>query len=159
MTQPLLLDLFCGAGGAAKGYQQAGFYVIGVDIEPQPHYCGDEFCQVGALQVLRNYEYWRQEYVAIHASPPCQAFTAYRRTGEVKQGHPNFIGAVRPLLQATGLPYVIENVPGAPLEDPTILCGSMFKQLVDIRRHRLFETNWPLDPPGPCNHALGVLPA
>jgi DNA (cytosine-5)-methyltransferase 1 len=71
MNRPVMLDTFCKAGGATKGYQRAGFYVIGVDIEPQPHYCGDEFYQTDALDALR---YWKLDrFTAIHASPPCQA--------------------------------------------------------------------------------------
>lgn len=151
--KPRLLDLFCGAGGSARGYQEAGFEVWGVDIEPQPNYCGDRFHKGDALDILDSmfhpWPIWRvEDFSAIHASPPCQAFTAYRRTGNVGE-YPDLISQTRELLRATGLPYVIENVEGAPLENPVTLCGSAFG--MDIRRHRLFETNFPLMSPG-CAH-------
>jgi len=160
MSRPRLLDLFCGAGGAAMGYHRAGFDIVGVDIRPQPNY-PFEFFQADALHywdILR----WTQQnadrryFAAIHASPPCQFATDYIRTGNVKPS-PNLIAKVRGLLWATGLPYVIENVQGAEdeLNDPVLICGSMFDPSMDIRRHRLFETNWPLDAPmWPCRHKL-----
>jgi DNA (cytosine-5)-methyltransferase 1 len=158
---PRLLDLFCGAGGAAMGYHRAGFEVVGVDIKPQPNY-PFEFVQGDALEFVStlNQELpggWGRPigaYDAIHASPPCQAFTAYRRTGNVGE-YPDLIAETRELLEETGIPWVIENVAGAPLRNPTVLCGSMFEETLDIRRHRLFETNWPLEPPvWPCRHKL-----
>ena len=138
--RPLLLDLFCGAGGAAAGYRRAGFDVLGVDIKPQPHY-RFEFMQADAVDALR---YWKLDgFDAIHASPPCQAYTAYRRRGAgVGDSYPKLIESVRELLRSIGLPYVIENVPGAPLIDPVQLCGSSFD--LDVRRHRLFESSLPL---------------
>lgn len=156
--KPRLLDLFCGAGGCTKGYQEAGFEVVGIDIEPQPNYCGERFIQEDALDPLRfNAEepgYLASGYDAIHASPPCQAFTKYHNAGTVGE-HPDLIAPVRELLQATGLPYVIENVEGAPLIDPVLICGSMFDPPMDIRRHRLFEANWGLEAPSwPCRHKL-----
>jgi DNA (cytosine-5)-methyltransferase 1 len=91
---------------------------------------------------------------AIHASPPCQAFTAYQRTGNVGE-YPDLIDATRVLVEATGLPYMIENVVGAPLRDPVQLCGTMLDPPLEVQRHRLFETNWPLEPPTwPCRHLL-----
>lgn len=144
--KPRLLDMFCGAGGCTKGYQRAGFEVVGVDINPQPNYCGDEFFQKNALYWVEVGEFFG--FDAIHASPPCQSFTAYKRTGNVGE-YPNLIPETRKILQATGLPYVIENVPGAPLENPVQLCGTAFG--LDIQRHRLFETNFPLMAP-PCSH-------
>lgn len=152
--RPLLLDLFCGAGGCAKGYQRAGFEVIGVDVKAQPRYCGDRFIQADALGFMEGLLYFgfahnlRLEFFdAIHASPPCQAYSVVTRD---KSGHPDLVAAVRELLIATGLPYVIENVPGAPLIDPVTICGSSLG--LRVRRHRLFETNWPLMAP-PCMHA------
>jgi DNA (cytosine-5)-methyltransferase 1 len=146
-VKPRLLDLFCGAGGAARGYQDAGFYVVGVDINPQPNY-PYTFIQADALGVLTHPS--ARGYDAIHASPPCQAFTAYRRRGNgVGAGYPDLIAATRDLLEATGLPYVIENVPGSPLRNPVQLCGSSFG--LNVRRHRLFESNRPLMAP-PCAH-------
>lgn len=143
MSRPRLLDLFCGAGGAGAGYHRAGFDVVGVDIEPQPHY-PFEFHQADALTFPLD------GFDAIHASPPCQAFTAYRRRGQgVGDGYPNLIAGVRAALSATGLPYVIENVPGAPLRNHTQLCGTSFG--LDVQRHRWFESNTGLLAP-PCNH-------
>ena len=111
-TRPRLLDLFCGAGGAAMGYHRAGFDVTGVDIEPQPRY-PFTFHRGDALD---DGWLWRGRFDAIHASPPCQAFTAYRRRGNgVGDTAPDLIAATRAHLIATGLPWVIENVPGAPL--------------------------------------------
>ena len=145
MTAPRLLDLFCGAGGAAMGYHRAGFDVVGVDVEPQPHY-PFEFHQADALTFPLN------GFDAIHASPPCQAFTAYRRRGGgVGDGYPDLIAPVRDGLEATGCRWVIENVPGAPLRSPVQLCGSGFG--LDVRRHRLFESNVALMAP-PCAHGL-----
>jgi DNA (cytosine-5)-methyltransferase 1 len=144
-----LLDLFCGAGGAAMGYSRAGFEVVGVDNRPQPNY-PFEFVQDDALSFVRNVVGWD----AIHASPPCQAFTAYQRTGNVGD-YPDLIAVTRGYLYAAGVPYVIENVEGAPLIDPVLICGSMFDPPMDIRRHRLFETNWKLEAPvWPCRHKL-----
>jgi DNA (cytosine-5)-methyltransferase 1 len=153
------LDLFAGAGGATRGLQQAGFHVTGVDIEPQPHYCGDDFIQADALatplDVLRRFDF-------IWASPPCQGFTALRHAPGTKT-HPDLITPNRELLRRSGKPYVIENVPGAPLIDPVTLCGSMFGLVAPggagLQRHRLFETSFPLTPPGLCQHTwltLGV---
>jgi DNA (cytosine-5)-methyltransferase 1 len=143
-----ILDLFCGAGGSAMGYHRAfpDAEIVGVDINPQPRY-PFTFIQGDALD-----RPWASGWFdLIHASPPCQTFTAYRRKGHgVGDGYPNLIPAVRAMLQEDGSPYVIENVHGAPLTDPVLLCGSSFG--LDIRRHRLFESSFPIDPP-PCDHA------
>lgn len=148
-VKPRLLDLFCGAGGVSRGYAEAGFEVSGIDLRPQPNY-PYEFLQADALEYLDTHGPM-VGFDAIHASPPCQAFTAYRRRGAgVGDSYPDLIAKTRRLLRATGLPYIIENVPGAPLDNPTQLCGSSFG--LDVRRHRLFETNWPLLVP-PCNHS------
>lgn len=154
MSRPLLLDLFCKAGGASVGYHRAGFDVVGIDIKPQLNY-PFEFWQADALDVLdwlttgRWQCYSRAEVAAIHASPPCQAWTAYRRRpGHVIQ-RPNLIPEVRELLKASGVPWVIENVPAAPLHHGVTLCGSMFE--LDIRRHRTFETSLAMLAP-PCDH-------
>ena len=158
-TKPRLLDLFCGAGGAAMGYHRAGFDVVGVDINPQPNF-PFEFIQADAITFLTQergdgdwpeWHFWR-DFDAIHASPPCQAYSVATRN---KQNHPDLVAAVRELLQATGLPYVIENVPGAPLHDPVTICGSSLG--LRVRRHRLFETNWPLLVP-PCAHGQQGVP-
>lgn len=156
--RPVLVDLFCKAGGMTKGYQQAGFYVIGVDIEVQPNYCGDEFLQADAIELLEAWlrgDTWCSHVVAaVHASPPCQA---YIRSGNTaKDGrHPDLLPAVRKLLEATRLPYVIENVPGAPMRADVVLCGSMFD--LAVRRHRWFEVNWPVAPwTPPCDHSRPI---
>lgn len=152
--RPRILDMYCCAGGAAKGYHQAGFDVIGVDINPQPNY-PYEFHQADALEFLFDAydKYDPFVYVdAIHASPPCQAYSPLRhRTGET---YVDLVDATRSLLEATGLPYVIENVPGAPLRNPIQLCGSSFGLGANgrqLRRHRLFETNFPVMAM-PCAH-------
>lgn len=146
--RPRLLDLFCGAGGASMGYHRAGFDVYGVDIEPQPNY-PFTFHKADALDyATRAFD---EGFAAIHASPPCQTFTAYRRRGaSVGDSYQNLIDETRDALTLQGLPFIIENVPGAPLRNPIQLCGSTFG--LDIRRHRLFETNWPVVG-APCNHA------
>jgi DNA (cytosine-5)-methyltransferase 1 len=137
------VDLFCGAGGASEGLARAGFEVVGVDIEPQPNY-PFEFIRADAL------EFDLTGFDAAHAGPPCQSFTAYRRKGYgVGDGYPNLIPEVREKLRASGLPYSIENVPGAPLEDPIQLCGTGFG--LDVQRHRLFESNVPMMGM-PCSH-------
>lgn len=153
--RPRILDLFCGAGGAAVGYARAGFEVVGVDIEPQPHY-PFEFYQLEAIELLRDLgcmeatPEWRyiSDFDAFHVSPPCQAFTAYRRGGNVGE-YPDLIEDTRDLLRLEGKPYVIENVEGAPLENPIRVCGTGFG--MDIQRHRLFESNFPLMGV-PCSH-------
>lgn len=142
-----MLDLFCGAGGAAMGYHRAGFDVVGVDIEPQPHY-PFEFHQMDALASVRPGI--ETQFHAIHASPPCQTFTVYRNCRpEAKPRWPDLIEPTRKLLRNVGLPWVMENVPGAPLLDPVRLCGTSFG--IPVRRHRLFESNWSI-PGVPCDH-------
>lgn len=146
--KPRLLDLFCGAGGAAMGYHRAGFDVVGVDIKPQPHY-PFEFYQADALDLLEWGPSLPGTFDVIHASPPCQAYSV---AVTEKAGWPDLLPQTRELLEATGLPWVIENVPGAPMRADYMLCGSMF-DLPGLRRHRLFETSWhgfALTPP--CRH-------
>src|SRR5579863_1155557 len=106
------LDLFCGAGGATRGLQMAGFAVHGIDIKNQTRYCGDDFTQANAL-TYGTYEWFRQ-FDLIWASPPCQAYTALKVMKNARK-HPDLIGAVRERLESIRLPYVIENVFGAPL--------------------------------------------
>ncbi len=148
MSRPRLLDLFCGAGGCTAGYRAAGFEVWGVDISPQPNYCGDHFMQADALEAP---DWFLAGFDAIHASPPCQAHSTIAKQQRTRReyDHPDLVAPTRELLQASGLPYVIENVPGAPLIDPVSICGSSVG--IDVRRHRLFETNWPLMVPS-CAH-------
>lgn len=134
-----ILDLFCGAGGASMGYNRAGFDVVGVDINPQPRY-PFEFVQDDALEFLQRD---LSGFDAIHASPPCQRWSSLNRGwAQNLEEHDDMIGITRLLLSRTGLPYVIENVPAAPLDNPVTLCGEMFG--LDVIRHRKFETNWPL---------------
>jgi DNA (cytosine-5)-methyltransferase 1 len=140
-VKPRLLDLFCGAGGAAMGYHRAGFEVVGVDIRPQPNY-PFLFVQADALASIDD---WSLGVDAIHASPPCQLFSAYQRANHHQGHHENLIPETRRLLQKTGLPYVIENVVGAPLKDPVTICGVSVG--LQVRRHRLFETSFPLMTP------------
>jgi len=147
-VRPRLLDLFCGAGGAAMGYHRAGFDVYGIDINPQPHY-PFHFIRYNALDLLPNY-WWSVD--AVHASPPCQAYSAATVMHD-RDKYDDLIAPTRELLEASGLPYVIENVVGAPLVEPVELCGSMFG-MERIRRHRLFESNVALSAPGPCRHDL-----
>lgn len=140
-----LLDLYCGAGGASVGYHRAGFEVVGVDKAPMPNY-PFKFMQADALETLERWTSgaWPMPVNAIHASPPCQA---YSKTQRIRgRTHPDLIGPTRELLEQTGLPYVIENVPGSPLRDPVVLEGQMFEEL-RTQRARWFETNWPLDVP------------
>lgn len=141
-----LVDLFCKAGGAGRGYADAGFEVVGVDIEPQPRY-PFEFIQADALTFPLD------GFDAAHASPVCKLWSQVTRTSVDPAVHPDQIAPIRDRLTEWGGAYVIENVPGAPLVDPILLCGSMFD--LDVRRHRNFETNWPLaNHYWPCRHGI-----
>lgn len=129
MDRPKLLDLFCCAGGASMGYYRAGFDVTGVDIKPQPHY-PFRFIQADALTVdLSGYD-------AYHASPPCQSYSISKHMQGVK-GADKLIPEIRSRLINTQKPFVIENVPGSPLENPVELSGMSFG--IKIIRRRLFE--------------------
>jgi hypothetical protein len=139
---PSVLDLFCGVGGAAEGYYNAGFDVVGVDVAPQPDY-PFMFIQQDALELLRGNLSYVNVFDFVHASPPCPAYSALNAVN--KREYPKCIEEVRELLRASGVPYVIENVNGAPLIDPVVLCGEMFG--LDVLRHRKFETNWNLPQP------------
>jgi DNA (cytosine-5)-methyltransferase 1 len=141
--RPRLLDLFCGAGGASVGYARAGFDVVGVDLRPMPRY-PFEFHQADALTFPLD------GFDAIHASPPCQAYSLANNI-HGRGDHPQLIEPIRERLKASGVPYVIENVPGAPLDHPYLLCGLTFG--LNVKRHRLFETPIPmLVPPCPPGH-------
>ena len=146
--RPRVLDLYCGSGGVARGLMQAGFSVVGVDILPQPRYPGDEFVQADALQYLATADLSGISF--IWASPPCQAYSAVSHAPG-KHRDADLVAPTREALKRTGLPYVIENVIGAPLINPVLLCGSMFQLETHpypdgwrIERHRLFETSFPI---------------
>jgi DNA (cytosine-5)-methyltransferase 1 len=135
--KPKLLDLFCCAGGAGLGYSRAGFDVVGIDVNPQPHY-PLPFIQTDAMNLDPKFI---ALFDAIHASPPCQAYSDLAKRNGNAHEWPRLIEPVREMCVKSGLPYVIENVEGAPLRNPVVLCGTMFKELRVIR-HRLFETNF-----------------
>lgn len=141
----LILDLFCGAGGATKGYQNAGFQVCGIDIKPQPRYIGDFFIQMSALDC--DYEFL-DIFDMIHASPPCQKYSKASAVAR-KRGkeYPDLIPQTRRLLVAASKPYVMENVPEAPLRPDICLDGTMFD--LGVIRKRVFETNIPNMPKYP----------
>lgn len=143
------LDLFCGAGGASVGLARAGFEVTGVDIEPQKRY-PFKFYQGDVLKISVE---WCRQFDLIWTSPPCQAHSALKVLHNAKK-HPDLIPQTRALLEKIGKPYIIENVVGASLTNPTVLCGTMFGLGVkdaDLRRHRIFETTFPVQPLK-CNH-------
>ncbi len=154
--RPQLLDLYCGAGGAAVGYARAGFDVVGVDIAPQPDY-PFEFHQGDALDFLAD---WGGQFDAIHASPPCQAFTPLSALPNAGKKHPpvDLVIPTRRAHRAVGLPFVIENVTQAPIASSSdlfgrhgvMLCGTMFG--LQVFRHRKFETSFPAGAPGHPPH-------
>ena len=135
-----LLDLFCGAGGASTGYALSGFDVTGIDLKhgkryPYKYIKGDVLAYLDDLDFLRSFD-------VIHASPPCQthSITQHLRNAQGKStSKVDLIPQTRAALIASGKPYIIENVPGSPLIDPVLLCGSAFG--LKVRRHRLFESN------------------
>lgn len=147
-----LLDLFCGAGGAGMGYHRAGFEVVGVDIAFQKHY-PFEFHQADALEYLSEYGI---KFDVIHASPPCQRYSAMQHINKNKEKWPDLIAPIREMLITLdslkhGLPWIIENVIGAPLRVDLLLCGSMVG--LPIIRHRIFESNIPMPLLTPtCHH-------
>jgi DNA (cytosine-5)-methyltransferase 1 len=153
MKRPKGLDLFCGAGGCSKGYDEADFDMTGVDLYPQRHY-PYQFVQADWAEYLA--EHWR-EYDFIHASPPCQGYSQLAAMHPMKAAtYPKLIEPVRQALRTTGLPYAIENVESAPLSG-VVLCGSMFDLRVErgwLRRHRRFETSFSVVQPK-CVHGPG----
>ncbi len=169
MSRPRLLDLFCGAGGCSVGYHRAGFDVVGVDNRPMPRY-PFEFIQLDAIGVLRTLlsvegrihtkageEYYLSDFAAIHASPPCQAYSVSRKihAGPKAKQHPDLVEETRLLLERARLPWVIENVIGAPLHRPIVLCGTMFG--LKVLRHRCFESSEMLLGPAHPKHPKGNL--
>lgn len=148
-----ILDLFSGAGGAGEGYRRAGFIPTGVDINRQPRY-PYQFIRGDALEYLERYGHL---YDVIHASPPCQRYSKMQRMRKNQDNHPDLIAPVRQLLQQIGRPYIIENVEGAPLIKPIVLCGSQFG--LKVYRHRLFESNLDLSEPLHFKHQDSTPPA
>jgi DNA (cytosine-5)-methyltransferase 1 len=150
--KPQLLDAFCCAGGAARGYQLAGFQVTGIDINPQPNYAGDTFIQGDAIEFIAKHGGY---FDAIHASPPCQHESRMSncRPG-LAETYPNLISPTRDALDEIGAPYVIENVEGSSVRPDITLCGHMFG--LKLYRHRLFEANFPMWQP---QHPRHVIPA
>lgn len=169
MNRPLLLDLFCGAGGAAMGYSRAGFDVIGVDIKDQLRY-PFRFMQADAMMLLgeliadRPPALYIDDQIfpvdAIHASPPCQAYSSMRNNWNARGDHPDLLPPTRALLAMADVPWVIENMPGAPMAPLFLMCGSAFGLGIpgyQLRRHRWFEVSatWFLSPP--CQHRGPVI--
>ncbi len=179
--RPRVLDLYCGEGGAGWGFFLAGCDVVGIDLNddlrhrlkrprpkplkryPFPHveadalHVLDDLLRGGHAVASDGHAYSLRDFAGIHASPPCQRFSSITRinTSLAIDDLPDLIGPTRELLVETGLPYVIENTERAPLDDPVLLCGSMFDPPLDVQRHRLFEANWPLATPAwPCRHKL-----
>lgn len=153
MSKPRLLDLFCCAGGAGMGYAMAGFEVTGVDVVVHPR---NPHSVIERNALSLDPAWIKQNFDAVHASPPCQGYTSMRHAPGAK-GAPLLIHQTRSLIEATGLPWVIENVEAARSEmrAPILLCGSMFglsAQGFELQRHRLFETNFPVEQP-PCSHS------
>lgn len=145
--RPLLLDAFCKAGGAGMGYHRAGFDVIGVDIEPQPRY-PFPFVRGDALEFIINTGWM---FDVLTGSPPCHDHTALvSRSGTNGTGW--LLGATRQAFEASGKPWVIENVPGSPMRKDVVLCGGMFG--LRTYRHRWFESNKPLVAPEHPKHVI-----
>ncbi len=158
VVKPRLLDLFCCAGGAGMGYHRAGFDVVGVDINPQPHY-PFEFHQADALTFPLD------GFDAIHASPPCQGYSRMRHLPWLRDKvYPLLIDPVRERLTEWGGPWVIENVEDAPLQTAAglfglhgvMLCGGMFG--LPIYRHRPFESSVNLPQPAHRRHTAVIQP-
>jgi len=140
-VKPKAIDLYCCAGGASAGLVRAGFDVVGVDIEPQPHY-PFKFIQGDALTVpLEGYDF-------IWASPPCQRYSKAQKI--MGKEHPDLVAPTRERLKESGAQWAIENVVGAPLVDPITLCGTMFG--LKVYRHRWFECSFPVDEPHHPEH-------
>ena len=145
-----LLDLFCGAGGASMGYSKAGFEVTGIDLKhgkryPFKYIRGDVMDYITDMNFLRSFD-------VIHASPPCQTFSATKHLRNAQGKSTSKLDLVEPVRNAlieSGIPYIIENVEGAPLIDPVLVCGSAFD--LKVRRHRLFESSFALVGTQ-CNH-------
>lgn len=142
--RPKLLDRFCGAGGASVGFDRAGFCVTGIDVVFFRRY-PFRFVQADALEYGAEHGH---EYAAHAASPPCKVYTDLSPFASA--AHLGLVEETREELERHGAPWIIENVPGAPLRAPVTLCGSSFD--LGVERHRLFESNVTLTAP-PCDHA------
>lgn len=163
MTQPLLLDLFCGAGGAGEGYARAGFRVVGCDLDPKPlrrnpHECyqGDALAVLDTLLAGETWHGYRLcDFAVIHASPPCQGYSVSK--GLARGDKPLLIETVRGRLERSGLPWIIENVTGARRHLPAsvMLCGTLFG--LHVYRHRYFESSHLLFSPAACQHPTYLL--
>lgn len=149
-----VLDLYCGAGGAAVGYFMAGLEPTGVDLEPRNYPFEIHYDDaIGWVDAIGWEEFREMGFDLIHASPPCQHFTRYRNNvKDIADRYEDLIAPTRDLLDSIGLPYVIENVPGAPIREDLMLCGSMFG--LDVRRHRIFEIKGFTVPQPLCNHKV-----
>lgn len=147
-----VLDLFCGAGGAAAGYQHAGFEVWGADIDPQPEYPGEKFERMDVTEFFdMPRSFFHAHFDAIHASPPCQAHSALTKGTNKGNEYEDFIPRTRAWLDKVGLPYIIENVAGAPIRKDIMLCGEMFG--LGVIRHRYFELGgWSVEQPAHLPH-------
>lgn len=156
-NKPKLLDCYCCQGGAAKGYADAGFEVVGVDIINRENY-PYHFIQGDVLEILKDREFVEQ-FDAIHASPPCQHYTRLKHlSGDVdkwEENHVDLVAPTRELLNTYNKPYIIENVVGAPLINPITLKGSQFKNMF-TQRPRLFESNIDLYEPSEVAHSIGT---
>lgn len=154
-----VLDLCCGAGGLSMGYYLAGFDIVGIDINPQPNY-PFTFHQADALEYLATAITSGEidGYDLVHASWPCQYFANVTRWRGSRDDHEDLLTPGRELMDKSGRPWIIENVPEAPLRPDYLLCGSQFG--INVKRHRAFETSWGggggLLPP--CWHHRGLLP-
>src|SRR5262245_51493372 len=154
-ARPRLLDLYCGAGGCSAGYTAAGFDCTGVDQDPKmlARYPYDTI-RADAITVLNTPRFLRR-FDLIHASPPCQTYSVTRHTHH--RQHPDQLAPTLDLLQRTGIPWIVENVPGAPMTG-LVLCGTMFDltaadhdgTTLTLRRHRLFASNLTLSAPRGC---------
>lgn len=165
-----MLDLYCGGMGAGYGYHLAGFDVTGIDIKQRRDLPdGPKFIKGDVREVLQHIDYLRT-FDIIHASPPCQTHTRAKHLRDAQgkgTSKLDLVDETRRALVASGVPYIMENVPGAPMRQDVLLCGSMFPDLhvMDntgrrwLQRHRIFESNLPLTAPGPCDHkGAGVRP-
>lgn len=139
-----LLDLFCGAGGCSVGYTRAGFEVHGIDNAPHPDY-PFTFEQMDAMDVLKDSAYL-STFDVVHASPPCPRYSI-ATPEEHRDDHPDLLEPVLEKLREWGGVWVVENVPGAPMPDPVMICGRAMG-LRWFRRHRLFASSVALMSPG-----------